>query len=814
MILVMTLTLGAAPFQAVAAATELASRGKAAHAVVVAPGADAATQAVARELAENLSRITGSTFELREGDGSTGLAVGTAADFPHLDFTAELFANDDTAGQAYLLRSHSQGVYLIAAGQEGVSHAVWDFLHRVGYRQFFPGRHWEIIPHQPELSIEVDERVSPAYLGRRIWYGFGNWNDIKDNKTVWDTRNRMGGVNIAMGHAWDTIYRKNKDVFDANPNYLVSQRPVKFRIGDPGLRQLVIDHALAAFEANPKLVSISLDPSDGGGWEDAEEDKLFASISDRVVTLANEVAQAVNAKFKDKYIGIYAYHMHSPPPSIRVHPNVVVGVATSFIKGGYTVDELMEGWSKMGAKLGIREYYSVVISHKERPGGAPGSDLQRLVSNTRRYHANGARFMSAEASDSWGTIGLSYYVASRLYWNPDENVDAMLDDFFAKSFGSAQEPMRAFYQLLDRGNKPLFSSDQLGRMYRHLQEAYKLTDDAGVRSRLDDLALYTRYAELLWDMQTKKTGLEGTGIVLGHAYRIRDTHMVHSYAMWRDTRGGGFTRPTGEYVWNVPDGKNPWKSSEPFTQEEIQGFVTQGVKNNAIAQFTPVSFSDELVPAAQALRFADRPMGDVGYTRGGHTFYLWLDKPGSVTFEVTGGQIAVRDGDITLTLYAAEDPTFEPAATGGVPTDKQPHTLTLTSAFKGLHRLEIFDAGRGAKLTWPPGTRVSIPSSGEQQTLLRGRTHVYFYVPKGTRTLGGYANGGGVVRDGAGNELHTFSGPPAYFSVPVPAGQDGKVWSIEKNAGLKLLMTVPPYLARSPAELLVPAEVVEKDRVK
>src|SRR5690606_2782185 len=97
----------------------------------------------------------------------------------------------------------------------------------------------------------------------------------------------------------------------------------------------------------------------------------YKSVTDRVVTLANEVAQAVNKKYPGKYVGIYAYYKHSPPPTIKVDPHVAVGVATAFSAG---FDNIAPGWSQQGATIGVREYYSVVISHKGRPGGLPVGD--------------------------------------------------------------------------------------------------------------------------------------------------------------------------------------------------------------------------------------------------------------------------------------------------------------------------------------------------------------------------------------------------------------------------------------------------------
>ncbi|MGM0739553.1 MAG: T9SS type A sorting domain-containing protein, partial [Bacteroidota bacterium] len=49
-----------------------------------------------------------------------------------------------------------------------------------------------------------------------------------------------------------------------------------------------------------------------------------------------------------------------------------------------------------------------------------------------------------------------------------------------------------------------------------------------------------------------------------------------------------------------------------------------------------------------------------------------------------------------------------------------------------------------------------------------------------------------------------------YFNIPVGEGQDGKLWRISNDKGYTLrLMSVPPYMARSGEELLLPLEVFE-----
>ncbi len=792
----------------------LSQQERAIQPVVVSANATPKVKELATTLAEYLSRISGGKFEVQTGDGKHGLVVGLPGEFPGLNLGKEFDATNPTRREEYLLRSHNTGIYLIGATEFAVTHAVWDFLHRLGYRHFFPGEHWEVVPSVPDLKIAVNTKESPDFFGRRIWYGFGDWSENRDDKAKWDIHNRQGsGLTINSGHAWDGIYKDRKAEFDAHPEYLMSQRPVKFCVSNPGLRKLVVDWAIAAFDKNPSLDSISLDPSDGDGWNNPEgacrDGEVYKSVSDRVVSLANEVAEAVNQKYPGKYIGIYAYFKHSQPPSIKVHPNVAVGVATQFSAG---FENIAPGWSAQGATIGVREYYSVVVGHKDRPGGLGAGDPRAIAAAIKRQHAMGARFMSAESSNSWGPGGLGYYVAARTLWDAEAEPEAIINDFFEKAFGPAQKPVREFYKRIDRANRPLFSSDLIGRMYRDLDEARKLTSDPGIHSRLDDLVLYTRYVELLQDVD----GEEGVGAALAHSYRIRSTHMVHNYALWRDTRNWPF-KPVGDTVWNVPEGKNPWKNSAPFGTEEIAKIITDGIANNELITFTPVGYSKALVPAALGIAMPGK-LGVNGYVRANHHFYVWVDeKFPTVKLTVTGGQIGAG-GKTTLELLAEDDPESRILDSAEAINDKQPHEVELKTPFKGLHRVEVRSQRQGAAISWAQGTPVSYASSIEEPVTLSHRVDMYFYVPKGTKVIGGFASGVGALRggDGAAKPIFTFTKEGfekgGYFNIPVPPGQDGKLWQFVSSAGPRLLMTVPPYLARSADELLLPKEVVEAER--
>jgi hypothetical protein len=263
------LPLGAAEPQTVS----LVRDGKALMPVVVAGGAPERVCAAARNLASYLGRISGAPFEVKPGDGRSGIVVGLPTQFAAAPAQGQWVKPKIAEREDYLIRSHAQGVWLLGATELAVEHAVWDFLYRLGHRQFFPGEHWEVVPSRRDLSVTVDTNESPSYRSRRIWYGFGPWDYAAKPYADWCTKNRaVAGMELHSGHSYDGIVRANRKEFEQHPEYFAfvnGQRQVgrnpKFCISNPGLRQLVVKHALAQFEKDPALDSMSLDPSDGGG---------------------------------------------------------------------------------------------------------------------------------------------------------------------------------------------------------------------------------------------------------------------------------------------------------------------------------------------------------------------------------------------------------------------------------------------------------------------------------------------------------------------------------------------------------------------
>lgn len=810
---------------------KLTENGKSLLPLVVSENASDRIKDTANTLAEYIGLMNGAKFEFKTapaplGGEGKGIFLGLASEFEN---ATDLDTKDPTRIEDYKLRSTKNGLELIGTTELAVQNAMWDLMYRLGYRQFFPGEKWEIIPHNPDLSIAIDIHEHPDYLSRRIWYGFGTTKPESDQFYIdWWQKNRVAtAIDLNNSHEYASIILRNKAEFNAHPEYyslIKGQRAVwdgaQFCISNPNLRKLVVADALRKLEQNPKLDSVSVEPNDGGGWCECPECAKVGngSVSDRVVSLANEVAAAVSAKYPGKFVGVLAYNEHSPPPSIRVHPSVVVSIATAFIRGGYTIDQLIDGWSSQCDIIGIYDYYSFFTWDWDNPGAARAGSTEYMRKTSLEYFQKGARFMNAESSNNWGPNGLGYYLASRFLWDTSQALrsEEIIADFLEKCFGEAKEPMGRWYGIIDGKNKPLMSNDIVGKMYIELDKALKVAKNPAVRARIYDLVLYTRWVEMVNATQRLA---EPQKELLMYSWRIHETNMMHTQGHWSIGSAG----IPEEANYGVPEPKNPWKNSKPYTPEEMDKMVSNGIAANPTVHFKTVNYSRDLVPATP-LNLQSPVVGDFGFFRDKAQVFTWVDKaPASIKFKAQSGvSTGAVEGDAHIVLYNAGEPEAGGISEFPIPRDNaNVNDIEMRTDRQGLHAVSIDDGSAGTRVTWPEGIPMVLESGARAQHNFNGKWSMWAYVPKGTKYLGGYRFGllKGKIVGPDGNVKLAFTGDTKtelnrdYWEIPVPAGMDGKLWLFQdvEGAGLRVL-SIPPYFARRAEELLLPREVVEADK--
>ena len=108
---------------------------------------------------------------------------------------------------------------------------------------------------------------------------------------------------------------------------------------------------------------------------------------------------------------------------------------------------------------------------------------------------------------NWATQGLNYYVVARLHWNPEQDVDAIVDDYCRAGFGLAAKPVRRYFDGLEalmdeaatKKGKPatFFTPKALAGLRKELGQARREAGgDPVVGRRIAFLELGLRWTEI------------------------------------------------------------------------------------------------------------------------------------------------------------------------------------------------------------------------------------------------------------------------------------------------------------------------------
>lgn len=796
----------------------LADGGQARLPVVISPHASELTRQVAAELTNYLARITGATFPLQTGDGSTGIVLGVLADFPTPTLTRALAIRDGYDGrEAYAIRTEPSRLLLLGATDLGASHAAFRFLESLDCRWFFPAKEWEVVPHTPTLRVALNETDRPSILARRIWYGYGFFDTVaQQDYAAWCRHNRLAqSFTVHCWHAYHSLYEAHRAEFDAHPEYLAlvngKRQPSQLCLSHPEVRRLATAWALQWLANHPAADMVSLEPNDVPQHCECDSCLQLGSVSDRVFGLANEVARAIATRAPGKMVGVLAYSSHSSPPSFPLEPNVHVQTTVGNNFGEHRFEELLTLWARRSRNRGFYEYFSVWLWDFDLLPGGRAASLHYVRDRIRQYHAAGARSMDCESSNSWGPHGRGYYVAAKLMWNPHADMDAILADFHEQAFGPAAAAVRRYYDRFDPATAPPVSDQQLALGFRDLEEATRLAADRPeVQARLDHLKIYLHYVHLRWQLDTEADSARQNEIkqrIQNHLFRSRRSYTVH----WSAARA-------------APHAPAVTAADRPHTPDEIEQMLREGLSTFQPRAVTERSFSTALAPvdAVADGGWSEEPRSTSAVADHVLSFQtyqpvryaLWSNHGEPLMVTITPGLLEIYRTRAAA-AYHVTDSTGHVLSQGRLPLDNQPHALRVAVPRPGLYWLTWDDSFAGGRVQIPASHQpVLALTKTRQMASLTPAPRLFFHVPRGTREIQYYWSGGAHdVRDPDGNVAQTVRGCGQIgrvVTVPVPAGSDGKAWSLSAPGfyfGRLWFFNVPNYVATAPEALLIPREL-------
>ncbi|MHC4401872.1 MAG: DUF4838 domain-containing protein [Planctomycetota bacterium] len=451
-----------------------------ARAVVVAPPLPSAIEARAiDELVGYVRKMTGVELEVRaEGEGNRlPLYVGSAAKRGLKGVEWSRLGAD-----GFVLKSGPGGVYIAGNRELGTLYGVYHLLEKhLGVRWFMPGEIGEVVPRRDTLVVGTFEETEiPAFRIR--WIESGDWALRQKMNVDVEVGGRPAGVNWRWSFHTHFKLIPPEDYYDDHPEWFAligrkRPRPAPGRqsqqlcTSNEELIEEMARRVIETFDGEPSLDILALAPQDGGGFCQCEacvaldeqrrpEEAWHARYSRRLALFNNDVARRVAREHPDKIlkVGAYAMYLRVPQdPGYRPEPNLAVQVCHTYSCNSHPIASEdcrgntnyfrreLEHWAKISPHLFIYEYYN-----KGAWGGLFYHQVHLIRHDLPYYHRLGAEaFYTQPAGARWPVCGLNHYVAAKLAWDIDLDVDRILEDFYEKFYAEAADPMRRFWQTVE-----------------------------------------------------------------------------------------------------------------------------------------------------------------------------------------------------------------------------------------------------------------------------------------------------------------------------------------------------------------------------
>ena len=358
--------------------------------------------------------------------------------------------------------STQDGILRISGKEKGVVYGVVTLLEQYLGVDYWGENEYSFTPQKMVILPLINKVENPAFRYRQTQcYAIRTdsiykwWNRLEEPNEVF-----AAGYWV---HTFDkllpsSVYGKEHPEYYS---YFKGKRhPGKasqWCLSNPEVFEIVAQRVDSIFKANPDKHIMSVSQNDGNYTNctcDACKaiDDYEGALSGSVITFLNKLA----ARFPDKEFSTLAYlYTMNPPKHVKPLPNVNIMLCDSDCDREVTLTEnasgkefvkAMEGWSKITNNIFVWDYGINFDNYL-----APFPNFHILQDNIRLFKKNHATMHFSQIAGSRGGdfAELRAYLVSKLMWNPEANVDSLMQHFLHGYYGEAAPHLYQYIKVME-----------------------------------------------------------------------------------------------------------------------------------------------------------------------------------------------------------------------------------------------------------------------------------------------------------------------------------------------------------------------------
>lgn len=452
------------------------SRGKSDYAIVVSKEASESEKYAASELQKYIKEI-GNVFipivgcdEWKKG---RRIIVGYNKDSKACLRKLKQPAASD---ESFFYKNKCGDIVLVGGEERGTMYAVFSFLeNELGCRWYT--KNCTVLPVRERYSFKkLSHKEVPAFFKRNIIYSEINDPTFRahcriNERLITEPKtpvNQKGGRYVFLApHTFSFILPVNKYYKD-HPEYyaLVNGKRVKEQtqpcFSNPDVLRICIDEVRTIMKEHPEFDIVELSALDNRNQCKCLEcmriiDSL-GNYTDLVLNFVNQVADSVREEFPERKLEYLAYSItRTPPCSIKPRDNVIIRICNHRVchihgfancesdESKQFYNDVVE-WKKITNNLCCWEYATNFTWYN-----IPFPNFYALQDNLALYSKLGLKgaFVQGNNYSYNGEFqALRIYVLTKLLWNPDCDLNAIVDDFINGYYGSSAKYIRQYFDLI------------------------------------------------------------------------------------------------------------------------------------------------------------------------------------------------------------------------------------------------------------------------------------------------------------------------------------------------------------------------------
>lgn len=412
----------------------------------------------AEELQFYLREVSGTELPIVTDKGDPGdkmVMIGKNSYLKELGIKPDLKKLDE---DGYHILTHNNHLIIAGGIKKGTLYGVYRFLEDyLGCRMYTP--EVQFIPSLKEIFIpEIDLVSNPAFDMRTLYFPamhsqkFSDWHGIDSHKD----RIKLWGSFV---HTFKDLVPAG-DYFETNPEYFSEVRGNRIDYGqlclsNPDVPSLLISGLKPIVKKRRVSEYFSV----------SQNDNYFACQCDACSTLIDkydsqsglilEVVNQVADSFPDKKISTLAYqYSRAAPKGIKPADNVNIMLCTIECNRSLPISsdpvsesfrDDMDDWRKLTDDILLWDY---VVQFRNYI--SPFPNLRVLQPNLQYFRDKevGMMFQQGSGHERSEFSELRSYLIAKLLWDPDRDINVLINDFLYGFYGQAAPYIREYIDLL------------------------------------------------------------------------------------------------------------------------------------------------------------------------------------------------------------------------------------------------------------------------------------------------------------------------------------------------------------------------------